>query len=228
MKRLKDNLTSSYLEAANWLNPKKQRKKIVAYVESYDDVFFWRSILSQFETDQFYFEIMLPTRENTLERGKKAALMSALHGKTGQWLIACVDADYDYLIQGASETSRQILSSPYVFHTYAYAIENMQCYAPSLHDVCVAVTLNDHVIFDMQQYLEEFSRAIYPLFVWNIWYYRTGKYGQFTMTDFLRIIETGNFSGCASVPSLPMAKPLRSLIKETSSPWLPRVAAPAN
>ncbi|MGN1253717.1 MAG: ABC transporter ATP-binding protein, partial [Prevotella sp.] len=42
MKRLKDNLTSSYLEAANWLNPKKQRKKIVAYVESYDDVFFWR------------------------------------------------------------------------------------------------------------------------------------------------------------------------------------------
>ena len=194
MKRLKDNLTSSYLEAANCLNPKKQRKKIVAYVESYDDVFFWRTILSQFETDRFYFEIMLPTRENALERGKKAALMSALHGKTGQWLIACVDADYDYLIQGASETSRQILSSPYVFHTYAYAIENMQCYAPSLHDVCVAVTLNDHVIFDMQQYLEAFSRAIYPLFVWNIWYYRTGKYGQFTMTDFLRVIETGNFS----------------------------------
>ena len=194
MKRLKDNLTSSYLEAANCLNPKKQRKKIVAYVESYDDVFFWRTILSQFETDRFYFEIMLPTRENALERGKKAALMSALHGKTGQWLIACVDADYDYLIQGASETSRQILSSPYVFHTYAYAIENMQCYAPSLHDVCVAVTLNDRVIFDMQQYLEAFSRAIYPLFVWNIWYYRTGKYGQFTMTDFLRVIETGNFS----------------------------------
>ena len=75
MKRLKDNLTSSYLEAANCLNPKKQRKKIVAYVESYDDVFFWRTILSQFETDRFYFEIMLPTRENALERGKKAAVV---------------------------------------------------------------------------------------------------------------------------------------------------------
>lgn len=194
MKRLQDNLTSSYLQAANCLNSRQQRRKVVAYVESYDDVFFWRSILSQFETDKVFFEIMLPTRENNLERGKKAALMSALRGKTGQWLIACVDADYDYLIQGATETSRKILNSPFIFHTYAYAIENLQCYAPSLHDVCVAVTLNDRNIFDLQRYLEDFSRAIYPLFVWNIWYYRTSHYGEFTMTDFLRIIETTNFN----------------------------------
>lgn len=194
MKRLQDNLTSSYLQAANCLNSRQQRRKIVAYVESYDDVFFWRSILSQFETDKVYFEIMLPTRENNLERGKKAALMSALRGKTGQWLIACVDADYDYLVQGVTETSRKILNSPFIFHTYAYAIENLQCYAPSLHDVCVAVTLNDRDIFDTRQYIEDFSRAIYPLFVWNIWYYRSSHYGEFTMTDFLRVIETSNFN----------------------------------
>ena len=96
-KRLRDNLTSDYFGAANRLNSRQQRKKIIAYVESYDDVFFWRSILSQFETDSYYFEIMLPTRQNVLERGKKAALMSALSGKTGQWLIACVDADYGHL-----------------------------------------------------------------------------------------------------------------------------------
>ena len=194
MKRLQDNLTSSYLQAANCLNSRQQRRKVVAYVESYDDVFFWRNILSQFETDRIFFEIMLPSRENNLERGKKAALMSALRGKTGQWLIACVDADYDYLIQGATETSRKILSSPFVFHTYAYAIENLQCYAPSLHDVCVAVTLNDHNIFDLRQYLEDYSRAIYPLFVWNIWYYRTSRYGEFTMSDFLHTIDTANFN----------------------------------
>lgn len=193
-KRLRDNLTSDYFGAANRLNSRQQRKKIIAYVESYDDVFFWRSILSQFETDSYYFEIMLPTRQNVLERGKKAALMSALSGKTGQWLIACVDADYDYLIQGATYTSRIILNSPFVFHTYAYAIENMQCYAPSLHDVCVAVTLNDHVIFDIPQYLRDLSQAIFPLFVWNIWFYRTPNYGEFTMNDFLRVIEPGRFS----------------------------------
>ena len=106
MKRLRDNLTSSYFEAANRLQSKRARKKVVAYVESYDDVFFWRQILSQFESDTLYFEIMLPSRMQHLERGKKAVLMRLLSGKTGQSMIACVDADYDYLIQGKTSTSR--------------------------------------------------------------------------------------------------------------------------
>ena len=191
--RLRDNLTSSYVEAANRLNSKRARRKVVAYVESYDDVFFWRQILSQVETDRVCFEVMLPSREQRLERGKKAALMSMLKGKTGHDMVACVDADYDYLIQGASETSRRILQSPYVFHTYAYAIESLQCYAPSLHDVAVAVTLNDREVFDMEQYLRDFSQAIYPLFVWNIWYYRSPDYAEFTITDFLRVVEVSKF-----------------------------------
>lgn len=192
--RLHDNLTSGYFEAANRLNSKQARRRIVAYVESYDDIFFWRTILSQLETDRIYFEIMLPSRENKLKRGKKAAMMSMLSDKVGGHMIACIDADYDYLLQGITPTSQAILSSPYVFHTYAYAIENMQCYAPALHDVCVAVTLNDHVIFDIERYLREFSEAIYSLFVWNIWYYRTPHYDEFSMTEFLKIIEAGHFS----------------------------------
>lgn len=195
-------MTSGYLEAANHLGGRGKRQKIVAYVESYDDVFFWRSILSQFETERCYFEVMLPTRpqegratgERVLERGKKAALMSVLSGKTGQWLIACVDADYDYLIQGVTGTSKAIMTNPYIFHTYAYAIENLQCFAPSLHDVCVAVTLNDSGVFDMRRYIEDYSEAIWPLFVWNVWHYRGDRYGQFTMTDFLRVIDLGAFN----------------------------------
>lgn len=193
-KRLYDNLSSSYFEAANRLNSKNSRRKIVAYVESYDDVFFWRQILSQVETPQLYFEVMLPTRVQKLERGKKAVLMQLMQNKVGQGMIACVDADYDYLIQGATPTSREVVSNPYIFHTYAYSIENLQCFAPSLHDVCVAVTLNDHNIFDMEMYMRELSKTMFPLFVWSIWYYRTPNYGQFTITDFLRTVETGSFS----------------------------------
>lgn len=193
-KRLKDGLSSRYFEAANKLNSKKSRRRIVAYVESYDDVFFWRTVLGRFETDKVYFEVMLPTRSRHLERGKKAALMNLLSGKTGRDMIACVDADYDYLLQGRTEASRQLTENPYVFHTYAYAIENMQCFAPSLHEVCVGVTLNDHQVFDVEEYLRQYSQIIFPLFVWNLWYYRSGTYGRFTITDFLKIIETGNFS----------------------------------
>ncbi len=193
MKHLKDHINSHYFEAYNQLTSKQARRKIVAYVESYGDVFFWRTILTAFEDDEHYFEIMLPSRANRLERGKKAALAHILNG-VGKDMIACVDADYDYLIQGSTALSSLILSNPYVFHTYAYAIENLQCYAPSLHTVCVAVTLNDRMIFDFVSFLSEFSEIIYPLFIWNIWYYRSTSYGRFTMTDFNKVIELGNIN----------------------------------
>ena len=162
----------------------------MAYVESYEDVFFWRMVLGRFEDDTRYFEIMLPTRQSHLDRGKKAAIASMLHG-VGKDMIACVDADYDYLMQGASANSRQLLESPYIFHTYVYSIESYQCYAPGLHDICVMATLNDHHVFDFERYLSEYSRAIYPLFVWNIWCYRTPNYVHFTLSDFLRIVDPG-------------------------------------
>ena len=192
-KRLSDNLTSAYFEAANRLKSKKARRRIVAYVESYDDVLFWRTVLSRYEDKTRYFEVMLPSHA-TLERGKKSVLMNLLSDRVGNSMIACVDADYDYLLQQTTPTSRTINSSPYVLHTYAYAIENLQCYGPSLHDVCVMVTLNDHFVFDFEDYLRQLSEAIFPLFVWSIWHYRRGIYGEFTITDFNRVVELGNFS----------------------------------
>ena len=195
VKRLRDNITSQYIAAANRLNSQKARRRIVAYVESYDDIFFWRSILARLETPDRYFEVMLPSRQDHLERGKKAAIMSMIAGGgIGKDMIACVDADYDYLMQGATFTSKAILDNPYIFHTYAYAIENMQCYAPSLHEICVAATLNDGQHFDFEAFLAEYSEAIFPLFVWNIWSYRTASDHKFTITDFLHAVEIGNLS----------------------------------
>ena len=200
--RLKDNVNSQYIEAANALKGKHARRRIVAYVESYDDIYFWRTVLSRFENDQRYFEVMLPSKLN-LTRGKKSVLMNFIsqedgglpsEDRLGSDMIACVDADYDYLMQGATEQSKRVLESPYVFHTYVYAIENFQCYAPSLHDVCVAVTLNDHRIFDFRDYMQQFSEAIFPLFVWNIMLYRNGHYPRFSISDFNRIADPGGFT----------------------------------
>lgn len=193
-KKLKDNLSSRYFEAANKMKSQNARRRIAVYVESYDDIFFWRSVLSDFEDDTRYFQVMLPSRLQHLERGKKAVLMNLLMDKVGRDMIACVDADYDYLMQGATEMSKQVTTNPYVFHTYAYAIENLQCYAPSLYETSVMVTLNDHHIFDMEAYLRDYSQAIFPLFVWSIWFYRTPNYGEFTIMDFLRVIEPGHFT----------------------------------
>lgn len=191
--RLTSNISSDYIDAANRLQGRQRRRRIVAYVESYDDILFWRSVLGRFENSQRYFEIMLPTRGSKLERGKKAAMMSALSARTGLSMIACVDADYDYLAQGTTDTSRQMLGARGVFHTYAYAIENMQCYAPSLHDLCVSATLNDRPLFNFEAFMSSFSRIVYPLFVWNVWAYRGKGFKRFSITDFNRVADLPKF-----------------------------------
>ena len=201
-KRLKDNINSRYFEAANALTSKKARHRIVAYVESYDDIYFWRTVLSEFENDKRYFEVMLPSKIN-LTRGKKSVLMNFLEGAPlGRDMIACVDADYDYLLQGCTAQSRKVLDSPYVFHTYVYAIENYQCYAPSLHNVCVSVTLNDHRIFDFRSYFQAFSEALFPLFIWSVMLYRNGNYNKFSISDFNRIADPGGFNVQNPEPSI--------------------------
>lgn len=192
-KKLYENISNRYFEAANAMKAKDQRRRIVAYVESYDDVFFWRTALSRFEDDKRYFEVMLPSR-NSLKRGKKSVLMNLLSQSVGECMIACVDADLDYLLQGVTVTSREINSNPYILHTYVYAIENYQCFADSLHNVAVMVTLNDHAIFDFRRFLREYSEICYPLFVWSVWAYRTGRHTEFPMSEFDRVVELGGFS----------------------------------
>lgn len=223
-KRLRDNINSRYVEAANALTSKQARRRIVAYVESYDDIYFWRTVLGPFEDNSRFFEVMLPSKSN-LTRGKKSVLMNLIaHAAEanssyapmtvtkpngtiaddvlGSDMIACVDADYDYLLQGCTAQSRRVLESKFVFHTYVYAIENYQCYAPSLHNVCVAVTLNDHRIFDFNEYFARFSEYIFPLFVWSILLYRNGSYPRFTISNFNRIADPGGFNVQNPEPSL--------------------------
>lgn len=187
-KRLQDNINSQYIASANKLRPKDARKRIVAYVESYDDIFFWRSVLQDFETDKFFFEVMLPSR-TTLGKGKRTVLMNQLGKGLGQYMIACVDADYDWLLQGRTEISKYLCENPYVMHTYVYAIENYQCYAPSLHSTCVMSTLNDRLLIDFEVFFTDYSLIIWPLFVWNIWAYRYGHYKEFTMSNFCDIVS---------------------------------------
>lgn len=195
MPNLTSYVNSRYLNAADKLK-KAKRKKIVAYVESYDDVFFWRSILGEFENEERYFEVMLPSKTN-LNRGKKVAMMNQLGKGLGANMIACVDADLDYLLNRTTRNSTLMLDNPYVIHTYAYAIENLQCYAPTLHQVCVMSVLNDREVFDFEGYLKAYSEAIYELFIWAIWIYRANRFTEFplnTLNNFITIERLNVFN----------------------------------
>lgn len=190
------NLNSQYISAANRLQGRKGVRRIVAYTESYDDILFWNNILSEVEDElrettgrKVKFEVMLPSRDR-LGRGKKVALA----GRLGPNMIACVDADYDYLHQGSTPISQMVCTNPYVLHTYAYAIENLQCWAPTLQHVAVMATLNDRDIFDFRDFLARYSQIIYRLFVWNVWVYRYGLHTHFSLTHFAEVVAIDDFS----------------------------------
>lgn len=191
---LRHNLTSAYLDAAHKFSSKKGRRRIVAYVESYDDIAFWRTLLAEFENEERYFQVMLPSA-TSLAKGKKMVLMNTLNTtELGRSLIACVDSDYDFLLQEATNVSRKINRNPYIFQTYGYAIENFHCFAESLHEVCVQATLNDRYILDFPAFLKRYSQIAYPLFLWNVWFYRQHDTHTFPMYDFNNYVRLQEIS----------------------------------
>ena len=199
--KLSEYLNSDFIAAANALRPKKAKMRIVAYVESYDDISFWSSVFDDYESDKFHFEVLLPAR-TSLTKGKKRAMMNLLGRGIGKNMIACVDSDYDYLLQGTSECSRKLINNPYILHTYAYAIENLKCYSEGLKRVCVQSTLNDIDVIDFPSFLQLYSRICYPLFLWNILLYRERDLNTMSMQQFCDIVRLTSFT---------IAKPEQSL-----------------
>ena len=158
------------------------------YVEGYEDVAFWRGVFDRFRNPYLRFEISVPTRSD-LPKGKKV-LLSMIPSSSERKLL-CVDSDFDYLFGDGTAQSRAVNGSRYMFHTYAYATENYLCYAPSLHNVCVKATKNDTRIFDFTEFMERYSRTIYPLFLWYACSARTAAEHVFTLADFRNTVRLG-------------------------------------
>lgn len=113
-KRLSRNLNSDYIAAMNRLDGKHRRRRIIAYVESFDDVSFWRNLLQPLESEHYYFEIMLPSR-SSLRKGKKTVLQNELGPQLGKYMIACVDADYDYACRAQRSPRKSYVPIPMSF-----------------------------------------------------------------------------------------------------------------
>ena len=185
MTRLTRTFSSEYFVAARRLKGLKYRL-VKVFVEGYDDVSFWRGVFDEFETDALRFEITVPVRGD-LAKGKKVVM--SFIPQSGKDLILCVDSDFDYLFGDHNEQSRQVNRSPYLFHTYAYATENYQCYPPSLHGMCVRATKNDTKIFDFEDFMREYSQIVYPLFLWYAFSAKRHSPHAFTLTDFRNAVR---------------------------------------
>ena len=164
------------------------REQVNVFVEGYEDVAFWRSIFDHFDNPYLRFEISVPNRED-LPKGKKV-LMSMIP-RSNEKMLLCVDSDFDFLFGNRTEQAAEINAAQFMFHTYTYATENYLCYAPSLHNVCVKATKNDSHIFDFVQFMAEYSRTIYPAFLWYAYSAQLASENIFTLADFKNTVRLG-------------------------------------
>ncbi len=159
---LTQHISNDYFEAIRAL---RSSNPVMVYVEGYEDIAFWREIFDKWEdkTKGRNFEITTPTRDDRA-KGKKVVLSFAK--QTGKNFLLCIDSDFDYLIDGANYQSEVIKNNKYIVHTRVYAIENLQCLPESLSSICAKATKNDKDIFDFEKFAKDYSKAVYPLFLW--------------------------------------------------------------
>ncbi len=162
------------------------QKLVRVYVEGYEDVAFWRGVFDHFLNPYLRFEISVPTRED-LPKGKKI-LMNMIPDSSPQKIL-CVDSDFDYLFAETTPQSHEVNSAQFMFHTYTYATENYLCWAPSLHNVCVRATKNDTHIFDFEKFMADYSRAIYPAFLWYTFSAQLATESVFILVDFKNTVR---------------------------------------
>ena len=181
-------LDSTRKNAFNRSQRKSKPAEVLVYVEGFADVGFWHGILSPYEKqNNIKFDIS-PYSENNLTTGKDKLIK--LYPQTAQNFIICLDSDYDYLLK--SEVANQINDNPYIFQTYAYAIENLKCYAESLNALCVKATNNTENTIDLTEFLKYYSGIIYNLLVYNLYYYSIGDETNFSREEFGKIVTFGN------------------------------------
>jgi hypothetical protein len=58
----------------------------------------------------------------------------------------------------------------------------------------VQATLNDRPLIDFTAFMKLYSEIVYPLFIWNIWFYRRHQLREFSMTDFCSVTRLEQIS----------------------------------
>ncbi len=155
-------------------------KYVTAFVENEDDVPFWSRVLKQYAPN-VEFRTTFAFREQ-LSRGKTDLLK--LKDGTGAFMVICVDSDYDYLLQDATDDSKAINENPYIFQTYAYSVENYRCFADSLADLCIRASLHDEPLFDFVEFLQNYSAVVSELFLFSFCFRKIVDTSTFPIRDF--------------------------------------------
>jgi len=172
-----------YFHAAKrfMLDAQMLRCRATIHVEDKDDIVFWSTIFAHLRPrDRFHFIAGSRNERGNETKGVTQCLKYLKH--LGPKFFICIDSDYRYLLQ-----ERNIDIKHFVFQTYTYSFENHHCYSRGLNDVCLQVTNLPNLIFDFQKFIQQYSRIVYELFLWHLYFLRRDS-KCFPISEFNQLI----------------------------------------
>lgn len=132
------------------------------HLENKNDELFWGQALRYaYPSGKFRFVSASRSFSGNIANGCSQCLQYRDFLDEHFWIA--IDSDYRYLNQ-----EPDIDANHFILQTYTYSFENHFCYGPNLNqalrDVC-----DGQQPFDFVEFLEQYSRIIYPLFVWQLY-----------------------------------------------------------
>lgn len=177
---LLSNQNSEEFEKENLLTNRPNLVHVI--VEDEGDCRFWNDLLryampnKDFEVYPYQFGV---DGSISLIKGKDRLLKdTSVYGK---FYIACVDSDYDYLLDDASPY-HQALLCPYVIQTQVYSFENYVCTPSTLKEVCFRATVNN-TDYGFTAFFEKLSKLLYPILKWSVYLQSIDEVDAFKVDD---------------------------------------------
>lgn len=164
------------------MDAKMFRCTSAVHVENKDDIVFWSAVLKHFRPDD-RFHFIAGSRNEYGHETSGVTQCLKYYNHLGPDFFICIDSDYRYLLQ-----EKGMDAAHYVLQTYTYSFENHHCFAEGLNEVCSRVTHQPNRIFDFKAFLTEYSRILYPLFIWHL-YFLASDPPRFPKYEFNRFVS---------------------------------------
>lgn len=141
--------------------------KGLLYVESKNDIGFWRYLIEYIHPKKYEIKPASKLKAD----GKKT--LEKEYSKLNSMCLVGIDSDMDYLCPSRNQYSSELISNPYVLHTFSYSKESFQCSTESIEDITARLVFKDELSSEIVDALGQFSGVIYEALLIHL--YRHNK-----------------------------------------------------
>ena len=176
MEGLREQYTNEYFRQESVLTGRPELVNVM--LENESDEPFWKAVLVSCRGDKDYnFTYCSTAASGDKVKGKSYVMTMALNGQLGNKNIACVDSDYDWILDAFTHDGAIMAGNPHIVQTYAYAAENLRC---------VGRTLTG----EFCDFLQRLSDILYPFLQWVLYLRSINQTSLIKVSVWNRMLKT--------------------------------------